>query len=389
MDIVDIEHIADRLALLRLGAFRDFHRLQLGLFLRLPAHEEGGAAQNERAGHEGHEGQAGEDGEARHQRRHRGQSRRIARQLLEHGGIGRALGATARQQDGRADRDDHGRDLAGQTVADGEDRIGFQRAAQRHVMHDRADGKADDKVQKRDQQTGDGIALDEFRRTVKRAEEGRFRLFLFAPRPGLGMIDGAGVHVAVDGQLLAGHRVEGKTGADFGHPARALGDHDEVHDHDHAKDDQPDHHRAAHDEIGESLDHVTGGGGAGMAIADDQLGRGDVQRQSQHQRGEQDRRKGREIQRPFDEQRDGEDQDGQREGHRQTGVENPGRNRQDHHHDHGHQGDGQQNRRLEDRRKAQFRHQFTWVLSREMAKRLAPGAPPSGGETVPVRRSSG
>ena len=48
-------------------------------------------------------------------------------------------------------------------------------------------------------------------------------------------------------------------------------------------------------------------------IADDDWAKHQQHECGQHQRGQKDRRKGREIQRPFDEQRDGEHQDRQRE----------------------------------------------------------------------------
>ena len=106
------------------------------------------------------------------------------------------------------------------------------------------DDQPDDDIEKRDQQPRHRVALDEFRRAVERAEEGRLRLFTLTPGLGLGMVDGARVHVAVDGKLLAGHPVQRKARADLGHPARALGDDDEVHDQEDAENHQPDEDRA-------------------------------------------------------------------------------------------------------------------------------------------------
>ena len=147
------------------------------------------------------------------------------------------------------------------------------------------------------------------------------------------MVDGTGGHVAVDGQLFAGHPVEGKARADLGHPRGTLGDHDEIHDQQNQKHDQPDQNAAAHDEVGEAFDHVSGGVGALVPLSDDEFGRRHVQRQPQHQRGQQNHRKGRKVQRSFDEQGYGEHEDGKREGHRQSDVQNKGGNRQDHHDD--------------------------------------------------------
>ncbi len=92
------------------------------------------------------------------------------------------------------------------------------------------------------------------------------------------MVDGAGVHVAVDGELLAGHRVECKARAHFGHAPGALGDDDEIDDQDHAEDHEPDQDRATHDEIGKPLDHLARRVSAGMALPDDEFCRGNVKR---------------------------------------------------------------------------------------------------------------
>ena len=107
--------------------------------------------------------------------------------------------------------------------------------------------------------------------------------------------------------------------------------------------------------------------GAGVALADDELGRGDVEREPQHQRGEEDRREGGEVERPLDEERDGEDEDGDGEGGREPEVEDPGRHRQDHHGDDRHERHGEEHGRLVEGAQAQV-HQ----------KRL-PGGPESSG----------
>ena len=105
-------------------------------------------------------------------------------------------------------------------------------------MHGHADQQADDEVEERDKQSGDGIALDEFRCAVERAEKGRLCLLALAPDLGLGMVDGAGVHVAVECKLPPRHPVEREAGTDLGHAARAFGDDHEIHNQQHAEDDE-------------------------------------------------------------------------------------------------------------------------------------------------------
>src|SRR6056297_2034880 len=102
----------------------------------------------------------------------------------------------------------------------------------------------------------DGVALHEFRCPVERAEEGGLGLLRLAAALGFGMVDGTGVDVAVDRQLLARHAVEGETRPDLGHPRRPLVDDDEIDDEQDAEDDESEKDAAAHHEGREPLDHV-------------------------------------------------------------------------------------------------------------------------------------
>jgi hypothetical protein len=58
-------------------------------------------------------------------------------------------------------------------------------------------------------------------------------------RFGGGFVDQAGGEIGVDRHLLAGHGVEVEARRDFGDAARALGDDDEVHDHQDANTMMP------------------------------------------------------------------------------------------------------------------------------------------------------
>ena len=86
------------------------------------------------------------------------------------------------------------------------------------------------------------------------------------------MVDGPGRHVAVDCQLLAGHTIQRKSRANFCHPGRALGDHDEIHDQQHPEHHQAQEHASAHHEIREALNDIARSLGSGMPFSDDQLG---------------------------------------------------------------------------------------------------------------------
>ena len=126
---------------------------------------------------------------------------------------------------------------------------------------------------------GDGVALDELRATVHRAVEVGLGGDVRAAPAGLVLVDEAGVQVGVDRHLLAGHGVEGEPGADLGDPAGTVGDDHELDDDEDQEDHQADDERAADDEVAERVDHL-----AGVAVAQHEPGRGDVERQPEQGR---------------------------------------------------------------------------------------------------------
>ena len=349
MDVVEIQHVAHAAFALLFGLGRGLRlRLGRGPRLVLAVAPPGSAPESQRAEHEGHEGQPGDQGEQAEQHGDGSEGRGIAAKLRKQREVGRPGRAAPGEQKRRRDRDDDGGDLAHQPVANRQDRIGLKGAADVHPVDGDAHDQPHQDVEERDEKPGDGVALDEFRGPVERAEEGGFLLLALAPRLGLLMGDRARGHVGVDGELFTRHAVEGKPRTHLGHPPRTLGDHDEIDDQQHQEDDEAEEHAPRHHEARKPFDHVAGGGGAGVAVADDQLGRGDVEREPQHEAREQHGRKGRKLQRPLDEQRHREHQDRQREGDGQPGVEHPGRHRQDHHHDDRHEREREQDRRTED-----------------------------------------
>ena len=193
------------------------------------------------------------------------------------------------------------------------------------------------------------------------------------------MVDRARVHVAVDRKLLTRHRVEREARADLGHAPRAFGDHDEIHDQDHAEHDQPDQDRAAHDEIREPFDNTARRTRTRMPVSDNEFRRGDVERQPQHERRKENGGKGGEIERTLDEEGDGEDQDREGEGGGETDVEDPGGHRKDHHRDDRHQCERQQDRWLKRALHERGRHHIPRAFRAARANREAPGAPPGRG----------
>ena len=143
-----------------------------------------------------------------------------------------ALGGVAGDDDARRHRDQERRDLGGEAVADGQDRVrAGSLSVKRQVALQHADDDAADEVDAGDQHGGRRVAPDELRGTVHRAVEVGLAGDVSAPLARLLVGDHAGVEVGVDRHLLARHRVEREARGDFGDASGAVGDDDEL-DHD-------------------------------------------------------------------------------------------------------------------------------------------------------------
>ncbi len=293
----------------------------------LPRHRpRAGAQQKERDGRNARQ-------QCQHEHHGRGHAERlrIAGELLDQRLVGRAGDACLGDQKAGGGRDHQCRDLRDEAVADGQQRVGAAGLAEAQALLGDADDDAADDVDERDEQAGDCVAAHEFRGTVHRAEEAAFVFQRLAAFLRDLLVDQAGGEVGVDRHLLAGHRVEVEACRDFGDTARTLGDDDEIHRDQDREDDDPDHEIAAHHEVAEGLDDVAGGVGALVAVRQDQPRGGEVERQPQHRRDQQDGRKRREFERRLDEQGGHQDQDRQRDRDREEQVEHDRGQRQDQH----------------------------------------------------------
>ena len=257
---------------------------------------------------------------------------RIAGELLHQRLVGGAADARFRDQQARRGGDDQRRHLRHQAVADGQQRIGVRGIAEAKALLGDADDDAADDVDEDDQQARDRVAAHEFRGAVHGAEEAAFVFQRLAALFGGLLVDQAGRKIGVDRHLLARHGVEVEARGDFGDAAGALGDDDEIHDHQNREHDNSDDEIAAHHEIAERLDDVAGGRGALMPARQDQPGRGQVERQPQHGRDQEHGRERREFQRRLDEQRRHQDQDRQRDRDRQEQIEHHRGQWKDQHH---------------------------------------------------------
>ncbi len=124
-------------------------------------------------------------------------------------------------------------------VERGEQRRGLTEA---HAVLDNADEQAADDVDQDDHDAGDGVAADELAGPVHRAEEVGLLENLLPAALCLALVDHAGAKVGVDRHLLARHAVERESGGDLADPRGALGDDDELNQHDDREDHQADDH---------------------------------------------------------------------------------------------------------------------------------------------------
>jgi hypothetical protein len=173
---------------------------------------------------------------AENEKRQRGQTRNQCQHEQQRGGSGECLGlgkylpanitaemaafffrGNARNKDARGGGNDQGRNLSNQTFADGQQGVRAQGREQIHSLHQHADGQAANDVGDEDDDARNGIALDEFHGTVHGAEELRFTGQHCAAAASLVGINVACPQFGIDGQLLAGHGVQGETCPDFRH----------------------------------------------------------------------------------------------------------------------------------------------------------------------------
>ena len=177
-------------------------------------------------------------------------------------------------------------------------------------MTDQTDGEAADDVDGGDDQAGDGVATDEFGRAIHGAVKTAFLFQFAAAATGDLVVDEAGIHFGIDRHLLAGHRIEAEPSSNFGDSTGAFGDHHEIDDEQDREENQADHHVAAHQETAKGGDDMAGGERPFVAVAEDQPGGGDVERQAQQGGEQQELRKAGEIQRFFEEKCDHQHEDG-------------------------------------------------------------------------------
>ena len=209
-----------------------------------------------------------------------------------------------------------------------------------HAVLHHADQQPADHVNHHNENAGDGVAAHELTGAVHRTVEVRFLRHFATARFRLLFADQASVQVGVDRHLFARHAVKHEARAHFRDTPCAFGDNHEV---DHYQDNE--HHDAdgevaADEEVAERLDHPSRRARAGVTFHQNDARRGDVQRQAQQRREEQNGREGGELQRALGEHRHQQHHNRERDIKGEQQIEDEGgqrqhHHRQDHHDQHG------------------------------------------------------
>src|SRR5262249_19038463 len=200
------------------------------------------------------------------------------------------IGRRARNDDAGTHRNDQRRNLRDDTVTDREQRVELQRLAPWHAALRDPDGEAADDVDQQNDDAGDGVALDELARAVHGTVEVRLLLEVHAPPLRLFLVDKTHVQVSVYAHLLAGHAVQGEAGCHLGDALRAVGDHHVLHHHQDQEHDETDDVVAAHHVGPDRGDHPSC-----VRVAQDEPRGGDVDRQTEQRRAQEERGEGREL----------------------------------------------------------------------------------------------
>jgi hypothetical protein len=187
------------------------------------------------------------------------------------------------------------------------------------------------------------MKLIEARRPVHRSVKFGLAGDALAPPPRLDLVDQPGVHVGVDGHLLARQRIQGEARRHLGGAHGAVRDDQELNGDQGQKEHEAHHVVAAHHKLPEGLDHLAGRRRALGAMQQDAAAGGDVQRQAKE--GQQQQQRGKDAQLDGAANLHGGEKDDDRGGHRQAEQKVQRRGRQGNQHDKDH-ADGRQRQHI-------------------------------------------
>ena len=177
-------------------------------------------------------------------------------ELLANFGSQHSCRVGAREGDAPGYRDKQRGNQSDETISNRQHCIGSRRFAQFNALLQCANQQPGDNVDCSDQNRCHRIALVEARCTIHGAVELRLACDRLPPAPCLRFIDKSGIHVGIDGHLLARQRVEGKACSHFGRAHGTVRYNKELDGDKGEKEDEPNNVVPADDKLSESLDHL-------------------------------------------------------------------------------------------------------------------------------------
>src|ERR1035438_1824679 len=127
--------------------------------------------------------------------------------------------------------------------------------------------------------------------------------------PGLDLVDQSGIHIGVNGHLLAGQSIEREPRRYLGSPDRSVRNHQELNCDQRQEEHKADNIVAAYHELAEGFDYLSGGSRALGAMQQDAAAGSDVQRQPEERQKQEQGGKDGKLNSPANLHRRQEDDD--------------------------------------------------------------------------------
>ena len=151
-----------------------------------------------------------------------------------------------------------GRNLRDEPITHGQHSEIGDSITKAHAVAADAYGNAANQIDRRDDQTSNGIAAHKFRSTVHGAVKTSFRFQFLAPRTGLRFINQPGGQIRINRHLLARHGIQAEARGNFSNSPAALGNDNKIDNQQDEENNQPDGNITAHQEAAKGRNHMAG-----------------------------------------------------------------------------------------------------------------------------------
>ena len=239
-----------------------------------------------------------------------------------------ALGSRTGNDDTGSRGNQQGRNLIYQSLAHGQQGIVLQRLLHSHIALHHADDEAADNVDKDNDDSRDGITLDELAGTIHGTVEVSLPLNLLSALAGLRIGNGTLIQIRINGHLLTRHSIQGEACRYLCHALRALGNNHELDNNQNDENDKAYYCITAHNEVTEGADELPC-----ITLQQNKPGRGNIQCQPEQGCNQQKGREHGQIQCLHIVNSTHHNHQCQGNVHAQQQIQQQGRQRNNHHND--------------------------------------------------------